>query len=69
MENDRAETNLGLGAEVEDQGISKLPGRRFIGRRAAAERAVKDGKTENGNMENDGAIQGALRGWILLRNI
>lgn len=57
MENDRAETNLGV-ADIQAEEVSqpRQPKKRFVGRRQAAENAAKNGASLG--IEDSGAIQG-----------
>ena len=58
MEDDRAETDLGIAADIEktDESSKRQPKKRFVGRRQAAEAALKNGA--NSNVEDSGAVQG-----------
>lgn len=61
MEEDRAEGNLGIAADIEErsEAIQRQPKKRFVGRRQAAETASKNG-TNGVGVEESGAIQGIL---------
>lgn len=58
MEEDRAQSDLGIAADIEEAQTPspalKQPKKRFIGRRAAANAAVKNGAS----LEESGAVQG-----------
>jgi len=60
MEEDRAQVDLGIAADIEEsqrtQNVMKQPKKRFVGRRTAAEAAAKS-STANGSIEETGAIQ------------
>ncbi|KAF4907442.1 2-(3-amino-3-carboxypropyl)histidine synthase subunit 1 [Colletotrichum viniferum] len=68
MEEDRAQTDLGIAADIEAshreeaaaaaEPALKQPKKRFVGRRTAAEAAVKNGGS-NGSIEDSKSIQGA----------
>lgn len=71
MEDDCAETGLGLAADVEpaQQAANvaiKQPKKRFVGRRQAAENAARIG-SDAASEENNGAIQGDFNciSWIV----
>jgi 2-(3-amino-3-carboxypropyl)histidine synthase len=58
MEDDRAEGNLGIAADLEENQepvVQRQPKKRFVGRRAAAENAAK-GAPSGTSIEN--AVQG-----------
>ncbi|RYP37179.1 hypothetical protein DL768_010896 [Monosporascus sp. mg162] len=58
MEEDRAQTDLGIAADIEAQSpppIQKQPKKRFIGRRAATNAAAKNNGI--GSLEESGAVQ------------
>jgi 2-(3-amino-3-carboxypropyl)histidine synthase len=59
MEEDRAETDLGIAVDVEErleeEAAKKAPKKRFVGRRQATEAAAKN--IPNGAVEESGAIQ------------
>lgn len=60
MEEDRAQVDLGVAVDVEEQieeaaAAQRLPKKRFVGRRQAAEAALKN--ELNGSVEESGAIQ------------
>jgi len=61
MEEDRAQVDLGIAADIEEsqrtQNVMKQPKKRFVGRRTAAEAAAKS-STANGSIEETGQIQG-----------
>lgn len=58
MEDDRAQTDLGIAAEIEEreEAAKRQPRKRFVGRRQAAEAASKNGA--NSSVEDSGAVQG-----------
>ncbi|GJD05523.1 diphthamide biosynthesis protein 1 [Colletotrichum higginsianum] len=65
MEEDRAQTDLGIAADIEAshreaeaaaKPVMKQPKKRFVGRRAAAEAAAKNGGS-NGSIEDSSSIQ------------
>lgn len=60
MEHDRAETNLGIAAEIQvgrgKEVASKQPKKRFVGRRQATEKAAQG--TVASSINSDGAVQG-----------
>jgi 2-(3-amino-3-carboxypropyl)histidine synthase len=63
MEDDRAQVDLGIAAELEEihiaQNAAKQPKKRFVGRRAAAAAAAKSSPGQNNaSIEDAGAIQG-----------
>ena len=63
MEEDRAETNLGIAqdaaASAEPAEVPRVPKKRFVGRKTAAENAAKSSNgASNGTIEDSGAIQG-----------
>ncbi|RYO81786.1 hypothetical protein DL766_004647 [Monosporascus sp. MC13-8B] len=59
MEEDRAQTDLGIAADIEEAQspppVPKQPKKRFIGRRAAASAAAKNNGTDN--LGDNGAVQ------------
>ncbi|RYP70861.1 hypothetical protein DL769_004836 [Monosporascus sp. CRB-8-3] len=59
MEEDRAQTDLGIAADIEEAQspppVQKQPKKRFIGRRAATNAAAKNNGT--GSLEESGAVQ------------
>ncbi|RYP33233.1 hypothetical protein DL767_004845 [Monosporascus sp. MG133] len=59
MEEDRAQTDLGIAADIEEAQppppVQKQPKKRFIGRRAATNAATKNNGT--GSLEESGAVQ------------
>lgn len=63
MEEDRAEGNLGIAADlelqVEEVVVQRQPKKRFVGRRQAAENALNG--PDASSIEDSGAIQGLLR--------
>lgn len=69
MEEDRAQTDLGIAADIEAshreeeeaaaQPALKQPKKRFVGRRTAAEAAAKNGGS-NGSIEDSKSIQGEI---------
>jgi hypothetical protein len=76
MEDDRAEVDVGLAADIEASQPApsplKQPKKRFVGRRTAAEAASKSGGTSTA-IEDSGAIQGRFisvapspctKGWV-----
>lgn len=60
MEEDRAQGNLGIAADIEERAdaAQRQPKKRFVGRKQAAEAALRNAPTEAG--EDDGTIQGML---------
>lgn len=66
MEEDRAETDLGIAVDVEErleeEAARKVPKKRFVGRRQATEAAAKI--IPNGAVEDSGAIQGEDFIWL-----
>ena len=59
MEDDRAEGNLGIAADLEvnqEPVVQRQPKKRFVGRRQAAENAAKGGVSDGASIEN--AVQG-----------
>jgi len=61
MEDDRAQVDIGIAADVEEAQLEepvtqKLPKKRFVGRRRADLAASKNGTASS--VENTGAIQG-----------
>ncbi len=61
MEEDRAQSDLGIAADIEQAQsptpVQKQPKKRFIGRRAAAN-AARNSSTDNPSLEDSGAVQG-----------
>lgn len=60
MEDDRAQTDLGIAADIEEahyaaEPVPKQPKKRFVGRRTANASVRNDGNT---SIEDSGAIQG-----------
>jgi 2-(3-amino-3-carboxypropyl)histidine synthase len=62
MEDDRAQVDLGIAADIEEahatQPVQKQPKKRFVGRRTADASARNGG---NASIEDSGAIQGNYR--------
>lgn len=61
MEEDRAQTDLGVAVDVEErleEEAQRQPKKRFVGRKQAAEAALRNGT--NASVEDSGAIQGKL---------
>jgi 2-(3-amino-3-carboxypropyl)histidine synthase len=59
MEDDRAQVDLGIAAEIEERQeyvSHRQPKKRFVGRRQAAEAASRNGAKSN--VEDIGAVQG-----------
>lgn len=61
MEDDRAQVDLGVAVDIEEQieeaaAAQRQPKKRFVGRRQAAEAALKN--EANGLVEDSGAVQG-----------
>lgn len=59
MEDDRAQVDLGIAAEIEERQeevAQRQPKKRFVGRRQAADAASRNGA--NSNVEDNGAVQG-----------
>lgn len=65
MEEDRAQVDLGVAADIEQlqnaQAVPKQPKKRFVGRRAAAETAAGRNGSGSTNIEDSGSIQGKSR--------
>ena len=63
MEDDRAQVDLGIAADLEEnqvpENVVKQPKKRFVGKRAATSAAAKAGST-NSSIEESGAIQGKI---------
>ena len=63
MEEDRAQVDLGIAADMEanqeQPEVSRIPKKRFVGRRQAAENAAKDSSYGTNNANSD-AIQGRI---------
>jgi 2-(3-amino-3-carboxypropyl)histidine synthase len=59
MEEDRAQTDLGIAAEIEEaqatEPVQRQPKKRFVGRRRAGEKSNDGGAP---SVEDSGAIQG-----------
>lgn len=65
MEEDRAEVDLGIAADIEareEEAVAqpKQPKKRFVGRRAAAEAATKNASAEIDNGEKSVALQSTI---------
>lgn len=64
MEDDRAETDLGIAADIEEaqapEPIARQPKKRFVGRRTAAGAAASKNGNGAGSIEDSGAIQGTV---------
>lgn len=67
MESDRAETDLGIAADIEERlaeaaaqsAVPKQPKKRFVGRRQATENALRGNtNADPSSIEDSGAIQG-----------
>ncbi len=62
MEEDRAETDLGIAVDIEERleeaSTQRTPKKRFVGRRQASEAASRN--AGNGSVEDSGAIQGKI---------
>lgn len=60
MEEDRAQVDLGIAADIEERqeevAAQRQPKKRFVGRRQAAEAASRNGA--NASVEDSGAITG-----------
>jgi hypothetical protein len=60
MENDRAQVDLGIAADIEERqeeaAAKKQPKKRFVGRRQAAEAASRNGASTS--VEDSGAVTG-----------
>lgn len=59
MEDDRAETDLGIAAEIEEkqaEAAQRQPKKRFVGRKQAAEADSRNGVYSN--VEATGAVRG-----------
>ena len=61
MEDDRAQVDLGIAADLEEnqvpENVVKQPKKRFVGKRAATSAAAK-ASSANSSIEESGAIQG-----------
>ncbi|KAL1883910.1 Diphthamide biosynthesis protein 1 [Diaporthe australafricana] len=61
MEDDRAETDLGIAADIEEaqapEPVARQPKKRFVGRRTAAEASASKNGNGAGSIEDSGAIQ------------
>jgi 2-(3-amino-3-carboxypropyl)histidine synthase len=64
MEADRAETDLGIAADIEEaqapEPVTRQPKKRFVGRRTAAEAAASKNGNGSGSIEDAGAVQGTV---------
>jgi len=65
MEDDRAQVDLGIAADIEEthvqQNVARQPKKRFVGKRTAAETAAaKSSSQASSSIEDSGAIQGTL---------
>lgn len=62
MEHDRAQVDLGIAADIEQEQTPaptpRQPKKRFVGRRTAAQTAASKNGTGSGSIEDAGAIQG-----------
>jgi hypothetical protein len=62
MEDDRAQVDLGIAADLEEaqapEPVARQPKKRFVGRRTAAEAAASKNERGSGTIEDAGAIQG-----------
>lgn len=62
MEDDRAQVDLGIAADLEEaqapEPVARQPKKRFVGRRTAAEAAASKNEKGSGTIEDAGAIQG-----------
>lgn len=61
MEDDRAQTGLGIAADIEEQqeqAAQRQPKKRFVGRRQATEAASRNGA--NSSLEDSGAVQSQI---------
>ena len=61
MEDDRAQVDLGIAADIEAQApepVVRQPKKRFVGRRTAAQAAASKNENGSGSIEGAGAIQG-----------
>lgn len=59
MEDDRAQVDLGVAADIEErqeEAAQRQPKKRFVGRRQAVEAAARNGA--NSSVEETGAVQG-----------
>lgn len=64
MEDDRAATDLGIAADIEEaqtpEPVVRQPKKRFVGRRTAAEAAASKNGNGSGSIEDAGAVQGTV---------
>lgn len=64
MEDDRAEVDLGIAADIEHQQtpetLVRQPKKRFVGRRTAAQTAASKNGDGSKSIEDAGAIQGRV---------
>lgn len=64
MEDDRAETDLGIAADIEEaqapEPAVRQPKKRYVGRRTAAEAAASKNGNGSGSIEDAGAVQGTV---------
>lgn len=64
MEDDRAQVDLGIAAELEEaraaEPVARQPKKRFVGRRTAAQAAASKNENGSGSIEGAGAIQGKV---------
>lgn len=64
MEDDRAEVDLGIAADIERNDIPepavRQPKKRFVGRRTAAQTAASRNGQDSGSIEGAGAIEGMI---------
>jgi 2-(3-amino-3-carboxypropyl)histidine synthase len=58
MEDDRAQVDLGIAADIEElqETVPRQPKKRFVGRKQASEAASRKGSSNN--IEDSGAVQG-----------
>lgn len=64
MEDDRAQVDLGIAADIEQQQtpepVVRQPKKRFVGRRTAAQAAALKTGEGSASIEDAGAIQGSV---------
>lgn len=64
MEDDRAEVDFGIAADIERQDAPepalKQPKKRFVGRRTAAQTAASKSGTDSASVDNAGAVEGMV---------
>jgi len=66
MEDDRAQVDLGVAADIEERDeeikAQRQPKKRFVGRRQAAEQAAETASKNggSGSIEDSGAVQGKV---------